>query len=106
MGDETISAAFTVENRAWLDAMRYKSCAACGIKDGTIVGAHIRTGLEGGTAKKPSDDLVVPLCHSCHADQEKNIGANWWFEKVFKRMVRLSYTRYLEIEHDGEKGGL
>ncbi len=52
----------------WRNAMSGAECLACGIRDGTVVGAHIRPGQTGGTGLKPGDDLMLPLCHACHAE--------------------------------------
>ena len=40
---------------------------------------------------KPDDALAVRLCATDHADQEANPGPDWWFENVFKRMLRQRY---------------
>jgi hypothetical protein len=106
MVDEQLSTAFRVEDRKYLDSFRYRPCEACDAQDGTVVPAHIRTGNEGGTALKPSDDLVVALCFSCHAEQERNIGANWWFEKVFKRIIRKRYADWIDRNHHTSEGGI
>lgn len=55
------------------------------------VGAHCRTGNEGGTAYKPSDDLTCPLCFDCHMDQEANPGSTWWLDHVLKPQMRRRY---------------
>ena len=84
-----------VKDRKYLDSFRYEPCWGCGTTDGTVVGAHIRTGHEGGTGLKPSDDLVLPLCYSCHMDQEGNSGAEWWIENILKPIARQKYQMYL-----------
>lgn len=65
-------------------------CWNCGRADGTVVGAHIRWGQEGGIGLKPSDDLIVPLCFVCHRDQEASPGPEWWADMV-KNMARRLY---------------
>ncbi len=52
----------------WRKAMEHAACICCGVRDGTVVGAHIRPGQTGGTGLKPGDDLILPLCHHCHAE--------------------------------------
>lgn len=59
------------------------------------IGAHCRTGELAGMGTKPSDDLTWPLCNECHADQERNIGAEWWLEKVLKPQMRRRYREWL-----------
>ena len=65
-------------------------CLNCGTNDNTIVGAHIRWGHEAGVGLKPSDDLIVPLCFKCHADQEANPGPEYWANMV-KKTARRTY---------------
>lgn len=79
-----------VRDRAYLDTFAGQPCEACGATHG-VVGAHVRTGHEGGTSLKPSDDLVVALCFRCHQDQEATPGPEWWLEHVFKRGLRARY---------------
>lgn len=83
-----------VRSGGYLAHIRKQKCAACGSPPPSQA-AHIRTGNEGGTGLKPDDWLTVPLCHSCHADQESNPGAVWWIENVFKRDRRTAYERWL-----------
>ena len=81
-----------VRDRAYLDSFQGAACWNCG-GTGTTVGAHIRWGQEGGVGLKPSDDLTVPLCFSCHASQEKSPGSEWWATMV-KNMARRRYARW------------
>lgn len=83
-----------VRDRAFLDHQGTRACARCGARDGTVVGAHVRSGNEGGTSLKPSDDLSAPLCHTCHMEQEANPGPLWWFENVLKPMLRSQYESW------------
>lgn len=87
-----------IRDRKWLNAHRDFACAACGASDGTVIPAHIRAGHEGGAGLKPGDDLVIPLCHACHMDQEAHPGADWWLENVLKPQARRRYQFW--------KGGL
>jgi hypothetical protein len=87
-----------IRDRKWLDTFEHKECWNCGRRDGTVVAAHIRWGLAGGTALKPSDDLVVPLCGVCHGDQESNPGPEWWVE-CLKNYVRSIYRAWKQSHH-------
>jgi hypothetical protein len=86
-----------VEDEAFLRSAVGRACERCGKPGhtGEVVGAHVRTGLEGGTGYKPSDDLVVFLCSACHLlakdAQERNPGPDWWFEMIFKPMLQRRY---------------
>jgi hypothetical protein len=84
-----------IRDRKWLDAHEHFECMACGRPgDGSVVAAHIRAGHEAGGSQKPSDDLVVPLCASCHADQERNPGPMWWLNAILKPLMRRRYTNW------------
>lgn len=74
---------------------RGRACEACGRQDGTIVGAHVRSGEHAGMGQKPDDALLCWLCGECHADQEAHPGPEWWFTHVFKPMLRRRYERWL-----------
>lgn len=86
-----------LRDRKYLDSFKSRTCMASDYIDlcgRPSVGAHIRTGGEGGAGLKPDDDLVVALCHECHMDQEANPGPEWWIERVFKPMMRRQYRRW------------
>lgn len=72
-----------IKDAAYRKSMRDAVCIVCGNPE--AVGAHIRTGEFSGVGRKPSDDLILPLCNSCHMRQESQPGP-WWWEK------RLSST--------------
>lgn len=82
-----------VRKKAYKDSFRDQPCISCG-RRGTTVGAHIRTGMEGGTGYKPSDDLIVGLCFHCHGDQEANPGPEWWVQHVLKPIARRMYRQW------------
>lgn len=82
-----------VRDRRYLDSYEGQECIACGSTYG-VVGAHIRTGHEGGTSLKPDDSLTLPLCAYCHADQEKHPGPWWWLESVVKAIARRRYAAW------------
>ena len=83
-------------NRAYLDSFAGRACEACGLQDDTVVGAHVRFGVEGGMGYKPPDYLVVALCVKCHRDREANPGADWWM-RVLKRMLKLRYQEWVMV---------
>lgn len=69
-------------------------CWGCGASDRTVIGAHIRSGSNAGMGRKPSDDLILPLCSGCHADQEANPGPEWWLENILKPIARRRYESF------------
>ena len=84
----------TVRDRKYLDSFGDEACWCCGAQDGTVVGAHIRAGELAGMGRKPSDDLVIPLCHRCHMHQEEHPGAEWWLENILKPITRRKYEMW------------
>lgn len=65
----------------------------CGACDGTVAAAHISWGQEGGVGLKSPDNLCVPLCMRCHADQEAHPGPEWWAGMV-KNIAQQRYLKY------------
>jgi hypothetical protein len=59
--------------------------------------AHIRSGLEGGTGLKPSDDLINPICRIHHTEQGTWPAGeeHWWMDKVIKARSRRRYQTWL-----------
>jgi len=60
----------------------------------TVVGAHINDEEHSGTARKCDDDLIWPLCFTCHTDQTANPGASWWLNNVLKPQARRRYREW------------
>lgn len=55
-----------------MQAYRKIPCQACGIDDGTVVGAHANTAAMGkGRGIKASDQFAASLCHRCHAEVDQ-----------------------------------
>lgn len=82
-----------LRDRKYLDSYEGTPCEVCG-SEGTTVGAHMRTGHEGGVGLKPSDDLTVGLCFTHHAEQEDNPGPEWWLENILKPILRNRYQEW------------
>lgn len=87
-----------VEDKAYLHSYRDRTCVAsrngidlCG---NPAVGAHVRVGETAGMGTKPGDNLTIPLCWQCHADQEAEPGYRWWVENVLKPMARRQYREW------------
>jgi len=82
-----------IKDPKYRKSFRDETCWACEANDGTVVGAHIRWNEFAGTGRKPSDDLIIPLCFTCHADQEANPGPEWWVQNVLKSIARARYRK-------------
>ena len=82
----------------YLKSFKGAMCWHCGLKDDTVVGAHIRWGQEGGTGLKPDDNLTVPLCGRCHAKQESQPGPEFWAD-MLKRWARWRYEEWIMPEY-------
>lgn len=54
-------------HRKWV---RGHACAVCGTFT-AIECAHVRTGTDGGTGVKPSDQWCISLCRDHHAEQHQ-----------------------------------
>ena len=92
-----------LRDRKYLDSMRDEACYACGARDGTVVGAHIRHGFF-GIGIKPDDSLALPLCAADHEVQHRIGEISFWahylkmpkgFEGVDAAKVRAR-ERYLK----------
>lgn len=71
-----------VEDKKYRASFRGQTCIACGIRDDTVVGAHIRADGAGkagggGLGYKPSDDMILPLCGPCHATEGRASIVFW-----------------------------
>lgn len=74
-------------------------CQICGIRDGTVVGAHYqgrysdRVGK--GRGQKPSDLAIIAACHRCHAEIDSYEGGNtderaaWLLSLILERLNRI-----------------
>ncbi len=82
-----------IRDKKYRDRAKRGVCEKCGGTRG-VIAAHVRAGNEGGTGLKPSDDLTVLLCFFCHAEQEDNPGAEWWFENIFKKWLKDRYGNW------------
>lgn len=63
------------------------SCSVPGCTGRPIEVAHVRTGTNGGTGLKPTDDWTISLCHEHHSEQHR-IGEPE-FEKVHGISMKL-----------------
>jgi hypothetical protein len=59
--------------------IRQLECIACGARPPSQA-AHVRSGTDGGTGKRPSDRFALPLCGSCHMKQHRTGELTFWGE--------------------------
>ena len=52
-----------------LNFVRSHACCVTGCQGAPIEVAHVRTGTDGGTSMKPSDNWTISLCAPHHAEQ-------------------------------------
>lgn len=83
-----------VRDPAYLRSANGRPCSVPGCNQPAACAAHIRTGMRGGTALKPSDDEVEWLCHVHHDDQENHPGPEWWFENVYVPTRKAAYQAW------------
>lgn len=82
-------------NKKLLEIVRQFPCQACGIDDGTVVGAHSNQLRDGkGRGIKCSDAMIAALCYNCHMelDQGKKLSKqeriDFW-EDAHRSTVKL-----------------
>lgn len=77
---------------AWV---RGHECAALGLTQveccGRMEAAHVRTGTDGGTGKKPSDCFSIPLCTSHHLIQHQ-LGESAFEERYGINMKAIAQS--------------
>lgn len=81
-------------HRAWV---RGHACSACGSTSG-IECAHVRTGTDGGTGIKPSDQWCISLCGVCHRKQHE-IGEESFEQAWGLNMKALATEFYRASPH-------
>ena len=68
-----------LRDRAYLDSYRDAACIRCGVRDGTVVGAHLNWGGAGGMGMKGPDSQTLPFCHRCHVEHDSGKGGRYGF---------------------------
>ena len=93
------------ESKAYLNYVRKLPCAACGLKDETVVAHHLTSRHSpfcGGMGYKASDIFVMPLCHFCHAaahNGEADI-LDWQFTFIFDTLDKATRHEIIEVNKD------
>ncbi len=80
----------------YLKSFENESCFVCKIKDGTVVGAHIRSNGFGGVGLKTSDSSTIGLCFKCHSLQHE-IGEKKFWERngyTISAIKNIALNRY------------
>ena len=89
-----------IAHREWI---KLQPCCVCGrsaSSDMDVVPAHLRIGTDGGTALKPSDRWLTPLCVECHNEQHGGERSFWEARNVDPHALA---TRYAERSPHREK---
>ena len=85
--------AFPYFDNEYMSYTRKQACLVCGCHN-LIEAHHLRIDGMGGTAKKPPDWMVVPLCQSCH--RMYHIRGHQWFVEQVKWLIKyLSLKEFL-----------
>ena len=93
-----------MKDPTYLKSFDGEACIACGARDGTVVGAHIRFQSGSGMGAKPDDSLVLPLCYRCHVTQHE-VGEfefwkdttrlnSWLLMDAIKALARERYRKW------------
>ena len=96
-----------IRDNDWRKRQGEEECFACGAEDGTVVGAHVRIGSLAGVGRKPSDNLIVPLCYRCHSQQHEHGELSFWVDVfagrpdlVIDGIRSIAMRRYREFKDD------
>ena len=86
-------------NKKLLEIVRQFPCQACGIDDGTVVGAHSNQLRDGkGRGIKSHDYRIASLCFKCHSELDQGIKMSkverveFW-EEAHRRTIALLFER-------------
>jgi hypothetical protein len=81
---------------AHLKWVRGHECSIAAKHDciGKIQAAHVRTGTDGGTGKKPSDNYTIPLCIRAHSEQHL-MGESAFERKYQFSMLAMAHELWL-----------
>jgi len=86
-------------NKKLLEIVRQFPCQACGIDDGTVVGAHSNQLRDGkGRGIKAHDYRIASLCFKCHSELDQGIKMSkverveFW-EEAHRRTIALLFER-------------
>jgi len=89
--------------RQYLKWVSKLPCAACAMKDDTIVAHHLASRNApfcGGMGYKASDIFVMPLCHRCHSDAHNGDAdiLDWQFTFIFDTLDKATRAGILVVD--------
>ena len=89
-----------IRDKNWLAYQRKQKCIVPSCERTECEAAHIRYGLGGGMAIKPSDARTVSLCWNHHQEMDRWAGgvADWWMRNIAIKTAEMKYQLW--------KGGL
>jgi hypothetical protein len=91
-----------IKSKPYLEWVATLPCAACEIRDGTVVAHHWKGEgghLSGGMGLKASDWLTMPLCHKCHSQIHSGDAAliSWQREYILRTLDIAFNSGIIEI---------
>ena len=89
--------------RPYLNWVSKLPCAACAMKDDTIVAHHLASRNApfcGGMGYKASDIFAMPLCHTCHSAAHNGDAdiLDWQFTFIFDTLDKATRAGVLEVD--------
>ena len=91
-----------IKSKPYLEWVATLPCAACEIRDGTVVAHHLKgrgSYLSGGMGQKAGDWLTMPLCFKCHSKMHTGDAAfmNWQYEYILRTLDIAFNSGIIEI---------
>ena len=91
-----------IKSKPYLEWVATLPCAACEIRDGTVVAPHLKgrgAYLSGGMGQKAGDWLTMPLCFKCHSKMHSGDAAfmDWQYEYILRTLDIAFNSGIIEI---------
>lgn len=90
-------------NTSYMEFVREFGCIICENKFETHA-HHVRMDSHAGTGVKPSDYLVVPLCHTHHSELHQHGEKSFWQRHMMPPHVAMTRFLTLYLIKHGESG--
>ena len=91
-----------IKSKPYLEWVATLPCAACEIRDGTVVAHHLKgrgAYLSGGMGQTAGDWLTMPLCFKCHSKMHSGDAAfmDWQYEYILRTLDIAFNSGIIEI---------
>ena len=91
-----------IKSKPYLEWVATLPCAACEIRDGTVVAHHLKgrgAYLSGGMGQKAGDWLTMQLCFKCHSKMHSGDAAfmDWQYEYILRTLDIAFNSGIIEI---------